>query len=159
MRQMHVTALGIVMLILTSCGGNTENTSNAITSSNNNEIMSENKVSAEDLAGIRKALDLYVQAAVEGDSRVARPAFTEGATISHVENDSLICLPIQALFDYYDETGKHPASYEISDCNVAGNVAMVRIESKFGDAEFSDMFALGKDGSDWKIVSKIFTVK
>ena len=84
MRQMHVTALGIVMLILTSCGGNTENTSNAITSSNNNEIMSENKVSAEDLAGIRKALDLYVQAAVEGDSRVARPAFTEGATISHV---------------------------------------------------------------------------
>ena len=116
-------------------------------------------VSAEDLAGIRKALDLYVNAAVAGDSAVARPAFADGATISHAENGELICLPIQALFDYYDATGKHPASYEISECNVAGDVAMVRIESVFGDAQFTDMFALVKSGADWKIVSKIFTVK
>ena len=116
-------------------------------------------VSAAELSAIRKPLDLYVQAAVEGDSRVARPAFAEGATISHAENDTLICLPIQALFDYYDQTGKHTASYEIADCNVAGDVATVRIESKFGDAEFTDMFALVKDGGEWKIVSKIFTVK
>lgn len=116
-------------------------------------------VSADDLNGIRKALDLYVKAAVVGDSNVARPAFAEGATISHAENDSLVCLPIKALYEYYDETGKHPASYEISECNVAGDVAMVRIESVFGEAKFTDMFALVKDGSDWKIVSKIFTVK
>lgn len=118
-----------------------------------------NKVSKEDLAGISKALDLYVQAAVEGDSKVARPAFAEGATISHVENDSIICLPIQALFDYYDKTGKHNASYEISECNVANDVAMVRIESVFGETKFSDIFTLAKEGSEWKIVSKIFTVK
>ena len=116
-------------------------------------------VSAVELSAIRKPLDLYVQAAVEGDSRVARPAFAEGATISHAENDTLICLPIQALFDYYDQTGKHPASYEIADCNVVGDVATVRIESKFGDAEFTDMFSLVRAGGDWKIVSKIFTVK
>ena len=90
---------------------------------------------------------------------MAKPAFAEGATISHAENDSLICLPIQALFDYYDATGKHPASYEISECSVAGDVAMVRIESVFGDAKFTDMFALVKDGADWKIVSKIFQAK
>lgn len=115
-----------------------------------------NNVSAEDLAGIRKAMDLYVQAAVEGDSKVARPAFAEGATISHAEDGKLICLPIQALFDYYDTTGKQPASYEVAECNVAGDVAMIRIESVFGDAKFSDMFALVKDGEDWKIVSKVF---
>ncbi len=117
------------------------------------------KVSDEDLNGIRKALDLYVQASIEGDSHIARPAFAEGATISHAENDSLVCLPIQALYDYYDETGKQSASYEVSDCNVAGDVAMVRIESVFGEAKFTDMFTLVKDGSEWKIVSKIFTVK
>lgn len=121
--------------------------------------MIDKKVSEKDLAGISKALDMYVNAAVEGNSQVARPAFVEGATITHVENDSIICLPIQALFDYYDEVGKHPASYEIADCNVAGDVAMVRIESKFADAEFSDIFTLAKEGDDWKIVSKIFTVK
>lgn len=117
------------------------------------------KASNEELAAIRKPLDLYVQAAIEGDSKVARPAFADGATISHAENDSLICLPIKALFDYYDATGKQPASYEISECNVAGDVAMVRIESVFGDAQFTDMFALVKEVSEWKIVSKIFTAK
>ncbi len=119
----------------------------------------KDKVSAEDLASISKACDLYVNAAVEGNSAVARPAFAEGATISHVEGDSIIILPIQALFDYYDQTGMHPASYEIADCNVAGDVAMVRIESVFGDAKFSDIFTLAKTNGEWKIVSKIFTVK
>lgn len=113
----------------------------------------------EECAGIKKALDLYVKAAVDGDSNVARPAFAEGATISHAEGDSLICLPIQELFDYYDQTGKQPASYEVSECSVDGNVAMVRIDSKFGEAQFTDMFTLVKEGAEWKIVNKIFTVK
>ncbi|MDE5786075.1 MAG: nuclear transport factor 2 family protein [Duncaniella sp.] len=116
-------------------------------------------VSPEDLAGICKAMDMYVNAAVEGDSKVARPAFAEGATISHAEDGKLICLPIQALYDYYDATGKQAASYEVAECSVAGDVAMIRIESVFGNAEFSDMFALVKDGDDWKIVSKIFQAK
>lgn len=143
-----------MLFINTACCGKTE-----CETLNNSETMCDNKVSSEDLAGISKALDLYVNAAVEGTSQVARPTFVEGATITHVENDSIICLPIQALFDYYDQTGKHPASYKISDCNVAGDVAMVRIESKFGDTEFSDIFTLAKEGNEWRIVSKIFTVK
>lgn len=42
---------------------------------------------------------------------------------------------------------------------MADDVAMVRIESKFGQTEFSDMFALVKYGDDWKIVSKVYHVK
>ncbi|MBD5218150.1 MAG: nuclear transport factor 2 family protein [Bacteroidales bacterium] len=110
-------------------------------------------------AGIRAALDLYVQAAIQGDSKIARPAFAETATISHVEGDTLISLPIQALFDYYDRTGPHGASYVIEECSVAGDVAIVRIESIFGSTEFSDMFTLAKDGENWKIISKVFHVK
>ena len=71
-------------------------------------------------------------------------------------SDSLVTVPIQALYDYYDQTGPHNASYEIADCSVAGDVAMVRIESKFGENEFSDMFTLVKDGVNWKIVSKVY---
>lgn len=55
-------------------------------------------------------------------------------------NFNPVTVPIQALYDYYDQTGPHNATYEISACSVAGDVAMVRIESKFGEAEFSDMF-------------------
>lgn len=117
------------------------------------------KVSEEQLDGIRKPLDLYVNAAIKGDSKVAEPAFTSTATISHMEDGELVSLPIKALFDYYDETGSQDASYEITSCTVDGDVAVVSIDSKFGDAEFVDMFSLIKVGNDWKIVSKIFHVK
>lgn len=148
-------------IILAACCGNSKCDSTEISTNNtiNDSTTMYKNVSAEEISAIRKPLDLYVQAAIEGDSKVARPAFAEGATISHAENDSLICLPIQALFDYYDATGKQPASYELTDYNVAGDVANVTVESVFGDAKFTDMFALVKDGADWKIVSKIFQAK
>lgn len=114
---------------------------------------------AEEIAGIRKALDLYVGAAIKGDSKIAEPAFAPTATMSFVEDGNLVSVPIKALFDYYDQTGAHPASYEIAECNVAVTVAMVRIESVFGEAKFTDMFTLVKDRSDWRIISKVYNVK
>ncbi|MCH5229446.1 MAG: nuclear transport factor 2 family protein [Muribaculaceae bacterium] len=120
-----------------------------------------NKINAtpRDEAGIKKALDAYIEAALKGDSNIAKPVFGEMATISYSDNDSLVSNPIQALYDYYDQTGPHHAEYEISSLEVAGNVAIVRIDSKFGDVTFDDMFALVKDGNDWKIVSKVYNVK
>ena len=161
MKKYILIPMVCALAALSACCGKTECDTpvrNCNQTNNSNTAMCSN-VSSEDLAGIRKALDLYVQGAVEGDSKVARPAFADGATISHAEDGALICLPIQALFDYYDTTGKHPASYEIAECSVAGDVAMVRIESVFGEAAFTDMFTLVKEGFDWKIVSKIFQVK
>ena len=113
----------------------------------------------EERAGIEKALNFYTEAAIKGDSKIAMRGFAPAATMSYTESDSLIMIPIQALYDYYDQTGPHNATYEISACSVAGDVAMVRIESKFGNAEFSDMFTLVKDRTDWKIVSKVYHVK
>ena len=118
-----------------------------------------NNGSPEQLAGIRKTLDAYIEAAAKGDSRIAKPFFTDNATISHVENDTLISLPIKALFDYYDNDCPQPASYDISVCNVSDDVAIVAIDSVFGGIRFDDMFSLVKAGEDWKIVSKVFNVK
>lgn len=42
---------------------------------------------------------------------------------------------------------------------VAGDVAVVSIDSRFGDTSFDDMFTLVKDGDDWKIVSKVYHIK
>ena len=103
------------------------------------------------LAGIRKALDLYTEAAIKGDSKIAEPAFAKTAT--------LVSVPIQVLFDYYNTDCPQPANYEISVCDVADDAAIVRIDSQFGDTEFADMFTLVKDGDNWKIISKIYHVK
>lgn len=129
-----------------------------------NNIVMENgtstiNASADELAGIRKALDAYIEAALKGDSNLARPAFAETATISYNENGKLVSGPIQALYDYYDQTGPHHAEYVITAAQVAENVAIVSIDSVFGDVRFDDMFTLVKDGSDWKIVSKIYHVR
>lgn len=166
MKNLLFVPLICVVFALSACGGKSQCDSDksckgesAICDSTELCTNKCGDVSAEECAGIKKVLDLYVKAAVEGDSKIARPAFAEGATISHAEGDSLICLPIQDLFDYYDKTGKQQASYEVTECSVAGDVATVRIDSKFGEALFTDMFSLVKEGSDWKIVSKIFTVK
>lgn len=113
----------------------------------------------EQLAGIRKALDLYTEAAIKGDSKIAEPAFAKTATMSFAKNDTLVSVPIQALFDYYNTDCPQAASYEISVCDVADDAAIVRIESLFGETRFADMFTLVKDGDDWKITSKIYHVK
>ena len=159
MKLKSILTLGLLsFLVLTACRSNNKE------NQNNNSITEEtmnnkiNATSAEE-AGIRKALDAYIEAALKGDSKIAKPVFGDLATISYSENDSLVSAPIQALYDYYNQTGPHHAEYEISSLEVAGNVAIVRIDSKFGDVAFDDMFALVKDGNDWKIVSKVYNVK
>lgn len=123
---------------------------------NNNQAIN---ATPQELDGIKKSLDAYIEAAIKGDSEIAKPVFAETATISFNENDSLVSNPIQALFDYYDQTGPHHAEYEITAAQVAENVATVSIDSKFGDVAFDDMFTMVKDGNNWKIVSKIYHVK
>lgn len=114
---------------------------------------------ADELAGICKPLDLYCEASIKGNSKVAHPAFAATATMSYVENGKLVSVPIKALYDYYDQTGPQSASYEITFCQVATDIAVVGIDSKFGETSFADMFTLAKDGNDWRIISKVYHVK
>ena len=149
-----------ISLFVSACGNEkTDKQDNEITDiqmENNNF----NNATPQQLGGINKALDAYIDAAIKGDSKIAKPVFTDNATISHIENDSLISLPIQALYDYYDsEVCPQPASYSITVCNVSDDVAIVAIDSDFGGTKFDDMFTMVKDGKDWKIASKVFHVK
>lgn len=113
----------------------------------------------QDIAGITKALNCYVEAAVKGDSKVAQPVFAPKATMSYAENGKLVTVPISELYAYFDKTGPHPASYKIENMKIAGDVAVVSIDSIFGDTKFDDMFTLVKDGNDWKITSKVYHIK
>ena len=161
MNKIMFAVLSAIILGLSSCCGNcTECKADVPVSCDTVcEKQSCCQAATDEIDGIRKALGYYTEAAVKGDSKIAMLGFAPAATMSYVDGDSLVTVPIQSLYDYYDQTGPHNATYEITDCSVAGNVAMVRIESKFGENEFTDMFTLVKDNSDWKIVSKVYKAK
>lgn len=153
----------LAVLFMASCRGN-ENHDKIMSATDNKceNVFDSTKccnATADEIAGIRKALDLYCEASVKGDSKIAEPAFAPTATMSYAENGQLVSVPIKTLFDYYDQTGPQPASYEIASCNVATDVAIVSIDSKFGETCFADMFTLVKDADEWKIISKVYHMK
>ena len=158
MRKSILLSALLMMTLMAACGGD-----KCKKETKQTETMAENvttiNATPQELDGIKKVLNAYIEAAEKGDSKIAEPVFAETATISHNENDTLVSGPIKELFDYYNETGPHHAEYEITAAQVAENVAIVSIDSKFGDVGFDDMFTLVKDGNDWKIVSKVFHVK
>lgn len=159
MKKIKIVSVSLLIVSMSACCGGSKCDDKAGCDKEcvgDKECRKEMVCSDQELAGIKKALGFYIEAAVKGDSKIAMQGFAPLATMSYTENDSLVTVPIQALYDYYEQTGPHNANYEIADCNVAGDIAMVRIESKFGDIEFSDMFTLVKDGPDWKIVSKVY---
>lgn len=116
-------------------------------------------LSAVEMKDLLLPINLYIESGITGDSRHARQAFAVGATMSHVEGESIVTVPIDSLYAYYEESGPQTCSYQLTACNTVGNVAMIRIESVFGETKFTDMFTLLKQGSEWKITSKIFTVR
>ncbi len=49
-------------------------------------------------------------------------------------------MPIQVLFDGFDTWEPTESSYEIINYEVAGDVAMVAIDSQFGEARFAELW-------------------
>lgn len=124
---------------------------------NKTEVMQNNQEQKE---AILKAIDLYVEAGRKGDGNIAKPAFASTATMSWSEDGALKSVPIQVLYDGFSAAKPMEASYKLTTLDVEGDVAIVRIESQFGTDKYADMFTLVKDGSDWKIISKIYqTIK
>ncbi|WP_305156490.1 nuclear transport factor 2 family protein [uncultured Muribaculum sp.] len=109
--------------------------------------------------GVVKAIEYYMEGGRKASSEVAKKGFAETATMSWYENGNLQSVPIQVLFDGFDSWQPTEASYKIINCEVADDVAMVAIDSQFGDASYTDMFTLVKDSDGWKIVSKVYHAK
>lgn len=103
-----------------------------------------------------KRLSITLKEAVRLHQRSPEKAFLKQR---QCENGTLRSVPIQALFDGFDSWQPMEVSYDIISCEVADDVAMVAINSQFGDAKYTDMFTLVKDGVVWKIVSKVYHTK
>lgn len=113
----------------------------------------------EEREGIIRTLDLYVDSARKGDSKIAVQAFADVATMAWAENGKLECVPISNLFAIIDSKGPSEASYELTFLAVEKDAAIARIESQFGTRKFADMFSLVKERSNWKIISKVYHLK
>ena len=112
------------------------------------------------IEGILNAIELYAEAGRKASRELGQKAFTEAATMSWVENGKINTVPIQVLFDVLEQTGEEEVTYNVEDVTVAGNVAFVRISSSFSKlTTFNDMFTLAEQNGEWKIVSKIYSVK
>ncbi|NML69142.1 nuclear transport factor 2 family protein [Chryseobacterium sp. RP-3-3] len=138
--------------LLISC----QDKNNQSNQNNKTEVMKNNQEQKE---GILKAIDLYVESGKKGDGNIAKPAFASTATMSWSENGVLKSVPIQVLFDGFSAAEPMEANYKLTTLDVEGDAAIVRIESQFGPDKYADMFTLVKDGSDWKIISKVYQVK
>ncbi|MBQ9638383.1 MAG: nuclear transport factor 2 family protein [Bacteroidales bacterium] len=114
----------------------------------------------ETVQSVLNAIELYAEAGRKANRELGEKAFTKEATMSWVENGTITTVPISALFDVLEQTGEEEVSYCVEDITVAGNVAFVRISSSFSKlTTFNDMFTLAEENGEWKIVSKIYSVK
>lgn len=145
MKRYLLTAIAVCLMAIGS------------TAQSNNANMANN----EKVAAILKAVELYAEAGRQASREIGQQAFTEAATMSWVENGKITTVPITALYDALEQTGVEEVTYEVTDVNIAGNVAFVRIDSWFSKlASFNDMFTLAQqENGEWKIVSKIYSVK
>ena len=110
--------------------------------------------------GIVATVDLYIEGGRKGDSKITRKAFAPNATMSWSEKGKSVTVPIQALYDYVDKSGAQTVTRgEIKVGAQTATTAIVSVDTQFGAVKFTDMFALVRDGDDWKIVAKVYHVK
>ena len=110
--------------------------------------------------GIAAAVDLYIEGGRKGDSKITRKAFAPNATMSWSEKGKSVTVPIQSLYDYVDKSGAQTVTRgEIKVGAQTATTAIVSVDTQFGDAKYTDMFALVRDGDEWKIVAKVYHVR
>ena len=119
-------------------------------------IMQEVKVS--DYEAVKAALNKYIEAGRQGKSEILRPAVYKDAIMYSAPNGKVEGGSINSLFEFLDSNPPAPdMEAEITEVDVAGNIAYVKVESNnWLGARYTDMFLLVKEDGEWKILTKVF---
>ena len=120
----------------------------------------ESKMSSDTEAAIKRTIDTYIEGGRKGDSQIMRQAFHPDAIIYGVHDGEAGGGAIQGLYDLVD--GKPPAGdipYTVTVLNQETDIAIVRLDiPDWAGTHYTDMFAMLKDGEDWKIITKLWHV-
>ena len=110
-----------------------------------------------DYAGIARAVEFYFEAGRKGDSSYMKQVFLPEANIYGTRGGKLVGGPISLLYDMVEgKASPTEIIYKIAAVDVAGNIAMVRLEiADWAGNTYTDMFTMIKDGDNWKIASKV----
>lgn len=117
------------------------------------------KASAEDEAGVRAALQHYLNAHATGDSLEHRKAFHPDARMTYVRDGKLVVTPIA---EYIARSSGRPQPDEaqrkrrIVSVEIVGTAAIGKIELDYPTATLIDYMTLLKVEGRWVIIAKSF---
>lgn len=115
-----------------------------------------------DSAGVRAALDHYLQGHATGDGAHMRAAFAPGARLFFVRDGELMSRTAE---EYADGFSGSPAADEaerrrwIEDVHITGNAAVARVILDYPNVRFTDYMSLLRIGAEWRIVNKTFVAE
>ena len=116
--------------------------------------------SAADEAGVRAAVEAYLDAHATGSADRLRRVFHPVANLFFVRDDTLAQRSGAVYLDGFNGT---PAADEaqrrrwISMVDVTGNAAVARVVLDYPTVTITDYFQLLRVQGEWRIVNKIFT--
>jgi hypothetical protein len=125
-------------------------------------LMSSIVAKADDAAGPRVPLNLYLKAHATGDPSHLRQAFLPTARIEGVRDGKLVSWNLEEFCTRF--SGK-PADDEaqrkrtIDSVDVNGTAGSARLTLVHGKTTFTDYFVLVKAGDEWKIASKVYVAQ
>ena len=114
---------------------------------------------AEDEAGVRAALQHYLNGHATGNPEEFRQAFHPDARMTFVRDGKLVITPIS---EYIARASGKPAADEaqrkrrIASIEITGTAAVGRIELDYPSAFLVDYMTLLKDNGRWVIIAKSF---
>jgi hypothetical protein len=114
---------------------------------------------------VKKAMQGYIDGALEGRSERMRPSFHPAASFFGHYNGTLLAGSVQVLFDWVDQNGPATgARTQFGQIEIRETTAVVRLEmegvsgklSLGGNARLTDFFTLLKIDGQWLITHKTF---
>ena len=114
---------------------------------------------AADEAGVRAALEHYLEGHRTGQQEHMRQAFHADARMTFVRDGKLVVTPIAeyiARFNGQAAPDEAQRKRRISDLEITGNAATGRIELDYPNAFIVDYMTLLKDNGRWAIIAKSF---
>jgi Putative lumazine-binding len=113
----------------------------------------------QELAAVRKPLELYMLGHASRDAGVMRSAFLPTAHIEGVRPEGFVSWDVDTYCSFFDGVllaDEAQRVRTIESIDVQGSVAMARMKLVHGATTFTDMFVLLEENGEWKIANKAY---
>ena len=113
-------------------------------------------------AGVRAALEHYMQGHATGDGAHMRAAFAPGAQLFWVQQGELRARTAEefaAGFQGQPAPDEAQRRRWVEDIRITGNAAVATVVLDYPAVRFTDYMSLLKIGAEWRIVNKTYTAQ